>query len=730
MKKTTFERYALFIQKYIYKKKWDDLREVQVEACNAIMDTDKHVVIASGTASGKTEAAFFPILTLLENNHSESIGVIYIGPLKALINDQFTRLNELLEDENIPVWSWHGDIPQSHKRKALIISKGILQITPESLEALLMKHPNDACRLFSDLRFIVIDEIHAFMASDRGMQVICLISRLEKMTNCKPRRIGLSATLNNYQSVMDFLSSGTNKASIAVGINNKKRSISLCAESFIISQIDEEATAEITKRYYDFLYKQCHNKKCIIFTNTRTEAENIIKELKNIAKNKKEEDIFYVHHGSISAKLRKDAENALKNNKKPTVVAATLTLELGIDTGDLDLIIQIGAPFTCSSFVQRLGRSGRRTGKSRIMFLGLHEESAENPLKLLPWDLLRSIAVIQLYSEERWVEPFEQKKKPYSLLAHQTLSILMTFTELTPSQLAEKVLLLPAFKNIISADEYKMLLKYMIEKEYLQRMDNGGIIVGLKGEKICNYYSFYAVFQDEEEYKVLDYAGEIGRLNRCPFIGETFSLAGKSWVTVAIEAEKKCVYVDSAKNSKVANWIGNGGDVHTKIMQKIKKVLEEDTIYLYLQENAKKALCDAREIAKKSGILDYDVIKYNENSYYICPWSGTKDVKTIVQLLSIGLKKQLDIRTVSNEYFYLKFTTGLDISSFINSIKNINCNINDTTLITKDNQAPIADKYDYMVPEQLLKIAYLNNQLNVYSALKIIKNLKWKQKGD
>ena len=163
MSNSAFERYAPFIQEYIYRKRWTDLREVQVEACDAIMDTNKHVIVASGTASGKTEAAFFPILTILEKNPSTSVGAMYIGPLKALINDQFERLNELLDDREIPVWPWHGDISQSTKRKALQVAQGILQITPESLEALLMRHPGDACRLFSDLRFIVIDEIHALM---------------------------------------------------------------------------------------------------------------------------------------------------------------------------------------------------------------------------------------------------------------------------------------------------------------------------------------------------------------------------------------------------------------------------------------------------------------------------------------------------------------------------------------------------------------------------------------
>lgn len=409
MSKSAFERYAPFIQEYIYRKKWTDLREVQVEACDAILDTDKHVIIASGTASGKTEAAFFPILTLLEQKPSDSVGIMYIGPLKALINDQFDRLSELLEDAQIPVWSWHGDVSQAHKKKALKVSKGVLQITPESLEALVMRHPGDACRLFSDLRFIVIDEIHALMGEDRGLQVLCLIDRLEKMTGCVPRRIGLSATLNNYAPAMEFLTSGSDKSAIAVGIQSHKRTISLCVESFILPD-DESKAVSVMNQYNKFLYDNCHNKKCLIFTNSRQNAEKTIGDMKKEAEKRNESDVFYVHHGSVSAELRKEAETALKENEGPTVAAATLTLELGIDIGDLDSTIQLGAPFSCSSFVQRLGRSGRRTGKSQMMFLNLYYDSHKKPLEAMPWSLLCSIAIIQLYLEERWVEPFEQKK--------------------------------------------------------------------------------------------------------------------------------------------------------------------------------------------------------------------------------------------------------------------------------------------------------------------------------
>ena len=721
MSNSAFERYAPFIQEYIFRKKWTDLREVQVEACEAIMDTNKHVIIASGTASGKTEAAFFPVLTLLEQSPSDSIGVMYIGPLKALINDQFERLNELLEDQDIPVWPWHGDVSQTTKKKALKTAQGILQITPESLEALLMRHPGDARRLFSDLRFIVIDEIHALMGEDRGLQVLCLLSRLETLIGCKPRRIGLSATLNDYQPAMDFLSAGSTAGAVAVGIQSHKRTISLCAESFVLPE-DEHKASEVLKKYNEFIYSNCHTKKCLVFTNSRGNAEETIANMKSIAKARNERDVFFVHHGSVSASLRQETEHALRDTEGPTVAAATLTLELGIDIGDLDSTIQLGAPYTCSSFVQRLGRSGRRTGKSQMMFVSLQKEKHKNPFDALPWDLLRSIAIIQLYLEERWVEPFEQKKKPFSLLAHQTLSALMVYGELSPSELARNVLLLPPFKSAISADEYKELLRFMLQKEYLQRMDNGGLIVGLKGEKIANHFSFYAVFQDEEAYHVMAKDGEIGTLTNCPAVDEVFVLAGRSWRVISIDEERKNIYVAQTKSSKIPSWTGTGGDIHTKVVRRMKQVLQESVLYPYLQPNAVTLLTQARTYAEESGLLDNDVFPCGDRSFFIAPWVGTKEIRTISKLLSCGLKQQLDVYSVASSRYYLHVTSGLSVDDFINKFKKLHIADDDPDIILPKDQTPKVDKYDPMVPDSLLRSAFLFNQMCVPEAIEIVKN--------
>ena len=719
-----FDRYAPFIQEYIYKKNWADLRQVQVEACEAILDTKNHVIIASGTASGKTEAAFFPILTALHQEPSNSIGVVYIGPLKALINDQFERLSELLEDSYIPVYPWHGDISQSMKKKALRESQGILQITPESLESLIMNRPGDAYKLFCDLKFIVIDEIHALMGTDRGLQVICLLTRLERITKCKPKRIGLSATLNDYIPAMSFLSAGSENPAMAVGVQVQKRTISLGVESFIMPENEDEI--EIIKtNYTHFIYKKCYNKKCLIFTNSRSGAEKIIMDMKRIASDKKEKDIFFVHHGSVSASLRHEAEKALRDNQGPTVTAATLTLELGIDIGNLDSTIQIGAPYTCSSFVQRLGRSGRRTGKPQMMFVNIYEQKKlQNPFDAIPWILLRSIAIIQLYLEERWVEPFQLKPKPFSILVHQTLSTLITLGELSPSSLAKEVLTLPAFRDTITQDEYRELLQYLLENDFLQRMDSGGIIVGIKGEKLTSHFSFYAVFQAEKVYHVHSRECEIGTLDSCPALEEVFILAGRTWKVQSLDENRKIIYVESVKNNRIPSWNGSGGHIHTKVVSRMKQVLEEDIEYSYLQDGALKLLKSAREYVREVDLLKGNVIACEDKSFLITPWVGTKELQTIKNLLSNGLKNDYKICSVSGGMHYIKVFTDLNITQFLGRLKTLKVNFDEPDLVIPLDFNPQIDKYDTMIPSQLLRKAFLYNEMNVKSAVEILLQIK------
>ena len=250
----TFSRYAPFIQDFIYDHEWENLRGIQVAAAEAIFNTDDNVLLTASTASGKTEAAFFPILTLFDENPPASVGAIYIGPLKALINDQFLRLEELCNEEHIPVWRWHGDVSSSHKAKLLKKPSGILQITPESLEALLLHKHSAIPHLFSDLRFVVIDEVHSLLRGDRGGQTISLIERLGRIAGVNPRRIGLSATIGDPDAVGAFLSAGTGRGWVVPRVQEPERVWNLSMEHFYLDgeQAGDASLAEALRSLRDF----------------------------------------------------------------------------------------------------------------------------------------------------------------------------------------------------------------------------------------------------------------------------------------------------------------------------------------------------------------------------------------------------------------------------------------------------------------------------------------------
>ena len=328
-----FDRYAPFVQDFIYRNNWEALRAIQVAAGDAVFNTDDNVLLSASTASGKTEAAFFPILTLFSEEMPKSVGAIYIGPLKALINDQFLRLNDLCREADIPVWHWHGDVAQSHKNRLLKNPSGILQITPESLEALLLHKHSYIGRLFGDLRFVVIDEVHSLMRGDRGGQTLCLIERLAKLAGVNPRRIGLSATIGDLETTGKFLSSGTGRRTVIPRIEARGVRWRLSMEHFYVQgpqsardQEMPEALPVLDMKTDDapasadpgigYIFEHTRGKKCLVFVNSREECETVTTTLRQYCEAKHEPDRFLIHHGNLSASYRETAEAVMKDEEQ------------------------------------------------------------------------------------------------------------------------------------------------------------------------------------------------------------------------------------------------------------------------------------------------------------------------------------------------------------------------------------------------------------------------------
>ena len=717
-----FERYAPFIQDFIYKNNWTELRPVQTEAARVIFDTENNLLLTSSTASGKTEAVFFPILTLLSENPPSSFGVLYISPLKSLINDQFARMDELLDMSGISVFHWHGDVSASHKTKALKNPSGILQITPESLESMLMNRSNDIVRLFSDLRYIVIDEIHTLTGTDRGNQIICQLSRLQRLIGSSPRRIGLSATVGDAKIAADWLGTGSGRDTEMPELPQEKLRWRLGLEHFYIqNQNADQVTpaAENTEGKalfdpgYEYMYQCVKDKKCIVFSNSREETEYVTATLRQIADAKNEEDVFTIHHGNLSASLREEAEMKLKDDDTNTVTCATVTLELGIDIGKLERIVQNNSPNSVSAFLQRLGRSGRRDAPPEMMMVFREETPLPNaPLpQLIPWELIKGIAIIQLYIEERFIEPPRIKKAPFSLLFQQTLSILNASGELTPKALAERVLCLPPFMHI-SREDYKTLLVSMIKTGYIQQTEEKGLIVGLNGERLTNSFKFYAVFKDSEDFTARCGSDEIGTITSPPPVGDRFALAGRVWEVEELDMPRRLVYVKQVKGKMEVSWPGDYGEIHTRILERMKRVLEEDTLYPYLKKNAVHRLEAARAVARNTGLCDRYLVSLGGYSYCLFPWLGTRAMRTLKKYIALH-KDRFKISNIESDGYCITFKMESGGEATLLQVLDEHAKIHgiDPYSLVGSSDLPVFEKYDPYIPTELLRKAYAEDRL-------------------
>lgn len=815
-----FNRYAPFVQDFIYRNGWESLRGIQVAAGDVLFNTDENLLLTASTASGKTEAAFFPIITEFFEDPPKSVGCIYIGPLKALINDQFLRLTELCEEAEIPVWHWHGDVSQNHKHKLMRNPSGILQITPESLEALLLHKHSAIPGLFGDLRYIVIDEVHSLLRGDRGGQTLCQIERLSRLAGVNPRRIGLSATIGDPEKTGEFLSLGTGRRTIVPKIEAKGTKWRISMEHFYIKDaqasethpvsrsaaeapvllnpsetvkrsLEEKAVMQIanaaaaisgsfsgvmgtegvdkqkndlgvmsessceteqsdnseissadfiedthnnSKTVFDegweekrnnreyeydksdtapenadpgigYIFEHTKNKKCLVFVNSREECEAVTTSLRHYCEVKHEPDRFLIHHGNLSASFRETAEWIMKDDSQLQTTVTTATLELGIDIGRLERAFQINAPWTVSAFLQRLGRTGRR-GQPQEMWFVIREDEPEMRAMLpttIPWELLQGIAIIQLYLEERWVEPPRLDRLPFSLLYHQTMSILASNGETAPSALAERVLTLKYFHRI-TLEDFRELLLYLLEIDHIEKTERGGLIVGLAGERVINSFKFYGVFREDEEFTVRNESQELGTIVLPPPVGEKIAIAGAVWTVLEVDRKKHLVYCEPVKGNVPAYFGLCAGDLHTRVLERMRKVLQEDKTYPYMMKNAVARLDQARFTAQSAGTDREVLIHLGGDMWCLFPWLGTYAFLAMERFLKIKCAERLKLRNLDpSRPFFIQFCMKADKETFFEVLlEEIEKPIDPLELVYP-NEVPIFDKYDEYVPDSLMK---------------------------
>jgi ATP-dependent Lhr-like helicase len=510
---------------------WSGLRPVQELSTHAILD-EKNCVILAPTAGGKTESAFFPILSAMDQGAWRPVSTLYISPIRALLNNQDARLSRYTQMIGRRSFTWHGDITQSAKKAFVRDPADLLLTTPESIEVMLVSPSVPARRLFAELRAVIIDEVHAFVGDDRGGHLASLLERLSRYCGRDLQRIGLSATVGNPDEILRWLqgSSARTGEVLRVPARGPAAEVSL----------DYVGSVENAARVITALHP---GRKRLVFAQSRASAEELTRQLRAGGVE------TFISHSSLSLPERTAAEQAFSEGSD-CVIVATSALELGIDVGDLDHVLQVDAPNTVSSFLQRMGRTGRREGTRANCTL----------LATRPPELLQSAAMLRLWSRG-YIEPLRSAGTASHLLAHQVMALTLQEGGVPLSDWWAWVSSAAPFRSL-SDEDRRSLIDHMIEQGILM-VDGARLSLGPRGDKLYGFRNFaelYSVFATANTLQVFAAGREIGQIetrwvesrgDRPVF----FTLAGRAWRLSSVEWSRGRAHVVAAERVSSASWL-------------------------------------------------------------------------------------------------------------------------------------------------------------------------------
>lgn len=698
---SSFELLSNNMKKKIWAMKWDRLTPIQEKAIPLIIGTNKDIIVSSGTASGKTEAALLPILSMVEKEAPNSLKVIYISPLKALINNQFERIEKLCENIEIGIHRWHGDVSQSKKKKFLENPSGILQITPESIESLFVNRSNLLKAAFQNVEFIVIDEIHSFFNNARGAHLRSLLSRLQQFTKVSPRLIGLSATIDNFDFVKTWVNNENPENVEIVEVKGSDKNL-----LFHLMHIPSETSSLPIELLID-LRELTRHQKAIIFCNNRGQVEEATVGLNRLAEKEGMGETYYPHHSSIDKKEREYVEKVMSESTLPKSVVATSSLELGIDIGDIEVVIQIDSTFSVSSLKQRLGRSGRKREADQM--LQLYSTSDDN--------LLQALAVMELVIE-KWVEPSRGYSMPFDVLFQQILSICHENNGIEHQVLVSKIKDIPIFHEI-DGENVQELIDHMIKADYLEKISGKDeIIVGLGGERILRSKDFYALFMSVEEYEVMEGPKKIGRLDKAFIVnvGDSIILGGRLWSIKNIDYERNKIYVTKTTSGKKPTYSGSPGYIHKKVGQKMIDILCSINDFHYVNDQAAIVLKDIRRDYSFYNITpNQRVIWVSRDEAVFETFTGTTITKTLVWMLRhFGIEAKL-----KDSLGRIKINSTKGLPEIIGKMKNKKWTADDLMPHVLEHEL-FQTKYTEHLSEKFNIKMHVANELEIEEAVKYL----------
>lgn len=607
---------------------WSELRPVQSEAIEALLGGNDDAIIAAATAGGKTEAAFLPLVSEilnLEGAQDAGFDLVYIAPLKALINDQQRRMESLCLETELAVTPWHGDVAASVKAKAIKRPRGVLLITPESLEALFIRRGQTIPQLFGGVRAVVIDELHTLLDTERGVQLRSLLARLELAVGRSIRRVGLSATLGDMNLARAYLRPGAEEGVTVVKADGGDAELQIQLRGYLKGGSEDDAAEKAVAAH---LFEKLRGRDNLVFAGSRGSVEVYADRLRRMTEEMHLPQEFYPHHASLSKEHREFVEQRLKDDRLPTTAVCTSTLELGIDIGDVACVAQIGPPFTVAALRQRLGRSGRRAGHPAILRQYAIEEATDHQSALvdrLKLSLVRSVAMIELLLEG-WCEPPKAQSLHLSTLVHQILSVIAERGGASARRLFVTLCEKGPF-SAVTPDLFARVLRQLGHPEVslIEQSEDGSILLGNLGEKLVEHYSFYAVFMTPEEYRILAEGRDLGTLpvDNVLAPGMTIIFSGRRWEVIEVDDLEKVLSVRQSHAGVAPLFGGDPGDIHDEVIDRMRVLFTDDQLPIYLDDTAGELLTDARTAFARSELGKKRIIDTGDNSALLATWCGT-----------------------------------------------------------------------------------------------------------
>jgi ATP-dependent Lhr-like helicase len=709
------------IQRWIFQQGWETLRSSQEEAIPAILGGDQDVIISAPTSAGKTEAAFLPILTSVLNQSRGSVQVLYVGPLKSLINDQFARLDLLCDHLDIAVHRWHGDVTHAEKKRLVGSPNGVLLITPESLEALMMRQGTHVSRIFSNLSFVVVDEIHSFIGNERGAQLQSLLHRIEFTLNRRVPRIGLSATLAEPEVAVRFLRPNGSYPSLVI-VDSVSGELKAQLAAFYRSeqrdgQADENQEKSAETRVVEFLMKTMGGHHNLVFCNKKSDVETYADALSETCRKRFLTDEYCAHHGNLSKELREDVEDRLKSKERPVTCVCTSTLEMGIDIGAMRSIGQIGPPPSVASLRQRVGRSGRRGEASVLRLIAVEEQpSAKSSLDdRLHLKFIRAAACIELMSEG-WCESPRDKALHLSTLIQQIMSVVIERGGATIPFLYKMLVREGTFAQI-SQDQFADLLRSMGGKDLIVQSVDGTILLGGKGEQMAEHFSFYSAFSTPDEYQLIGEGKSIGSMPiTLPLkVDDPLLFGGKRWRVVQVDDSRKVIGLVRSEGKRPPAFLGDGARVDGEIRKRMFELLVRDDVPIFMNPMASAVLSSSRSVFAERKLSVHRVIEFG-NETLIFPWSGDLETSTLRLLLAsqgMTVEPSTDVLVVHG-----RKTATLNAMASVCSAGSLN---EASLAATVGNK--LCEKHDWVLSETLLVDEYSAKNIDLPGAISLAKQI-------